>query len=411
MIPLPCLLAYRFLRGSQHNGSLSFMLKLCFLSMSISTCALILVLSIATGFEQATYTKLKGVHTDGIIRANGKPIHFDKIKKVIDDEFKDSIRAISPSNAYSVVTQDSYCEFGPVALLKGVDPLSLKHITIFPTTLIAQREKTEFTKLFTGNSVVIGAKIAEQLGLSLEDTITILFPEAGDQKASNISLGSFQLKIAGIAKTGIEEVDEQLILCSLDLLKDMFPESAITEIGFAYTNSKKAPATLQALRKRFQELEIYSWQDLYPPLVAALALEKYAITAIVILIMLVASMNIASLLLMYIHQKRKVFAICKIMGLSSRSVQLIIILMGIYIAASACLVGMSAAFFIGMFLKQYPIITLPDAYYVSSLPIELCPSFFIGTFFMAVSIGFFVSLIPAYMSTHLQIAATLKSEE
>jgi len=408
-MPLACFLAYRFLRGSQLSGSFAFMLKLCFLGMGVSTCALILVLAIAHGFENATYTTLKGVHADGIIRAKGKALDFEKINRIIQSEFNLSIRALSPSDTFSVMIQDSFGELGPVVYLKGIDPESVQLITPLAAMLIAQREKQRFQELFTENSVIIGAKISQQLGLSVGDTFTVLYPE--EKKTDHLALGSWNVTVAGIVKTGIEEIDEQLVLCSLNLLQRIFPESSITEIGFAYTDSCNAGKTVDLLRKRFFSLEVYSWQDLYPPLVAALALEKYAITAIIILIMLIASMNIASLLLMYIHQKRKVFAVCKMMGLSERTLQSVIILMGTCIAASASLGGIVVAFLIGICLKHFPLISLPDAYYVTSLPVQLSPSFFIGAFCMSLIIGFCISLIPAYALKDLAISTTLREEE
>ena len=70
----------------------------------------------------------------------------------------------------------------------------------------------------------------------------------------------------------------------------------------------KEKQVVESLKKRL-DLEVMSWKDLYSSLVSALILEKYAILFILALVALVASLNIISLLFMYVTQKRTDIAI------------------------------------------------------------------------------------------------------
>lgn len=411
---LELLLAYRFLRGAQENY-LSSIMTLCVVSISIGVCSFLLATSIASGFEQATYEKLKGVHADGLIRGHGKPLDYLKIKQVILKEYKDMIDEISPSDSYSVVTRDVYGDLGPVACLKGVDPRSLAQITRFESALIAQYKNVSFEDLFKDSGVIIGEKIAQQLTVSVGDRLTLFFPETElldrDSERDCMKFGSYQVFVAGIVKTGIEEVDEQIILCSLSLMRDIFPQSAPTEIGFAYGKTGNSKNILRMLRERFSTLEVYSWQDLYPPLVAALALEKYTVACIVFLIMLVASMNMIALLYMYIHKKRKLFAVCRIMGMSDRSLQFIIISMGLYIAALSALIGLLLAFIAGTCIQRFVTIPLPDMYYIGTLPVQMSLLLFIKTFFATLLIGACAGALASIMRPKISVSSTLRSEE
>ena len=106
-MPIEFLLAYRFLRGTRHEQYVSFMVKLCFFGIALSTFALALVLSIAHGFEKATYQKLKGIHADGTLKARGKTLYFEKIKQIIETEFKNSVSALSPTDTQqALIAQD-----------------------------------------------------------------------------------------------------------------------------------------------------------------------------------------------------------------------------------------------------------------------------------------------------------------
>ena len=61
--------------------NISVMIKICFLSILIGTCALTLVAAIMKGFETATHKKLQGVHADITINAYDKAIDYAKLKK------------------------------------------------------------------------------------------------------------------------------------------------------------------------------------------------------------------------------------------------------------------------------------------------------------------------------------------
>ena len=141
------------------------------------------------------------------------------------------------------------------------------------------------------------------------------------------------------------------------------------------------------------------------------SLEKYVLMLILSLITLVASMNMVSLLSMYIHQKRKIFALCIVMGMSTARSSALIIIMGMLIASSASFIGLFAAYLAGIFLQNYPLIKLPDAYYVTELPVELDLNVFLFIGLATLFISFIASWIPARKISMLPISDILRSEE
>ncbi len=405
-MPIGLLLAYRFLRGTRHEQYVSFMVKLCFFGIALSTFALALVLSIAHGFEKATYKKLKGIHADGTLKARGKTLYFEKIKQIIEAEFKSSVSALSPTDTQqALIAQEE--TIGYSLFLKGIDPLTVSQISSLETMLIQKEPGNSFINLFAQDSVLIGSKIAENLSLKVGDSCKLLFVSCLETE----KFDSYTVYIAGIVKTGIEELDEQLMFCSLDLLKKIFPASSITEIGFNISSKAAHKKTIELLKKRFSLLEVVSWEELYPSLVAALTLEKYVLMLILSLITLVASMNMVSLLSMYIHQKRKIFALCIVMGMSTAQSSALIIIMGMLIASSASCLGLVAAYLVGIFLQNYPLIKLPDAYYVTELPVELDLNVFLFIALVTLFISFIASWIPARNISMLPISHILRSEE
>ena len=105
-------------------------------------------------------------------------------------------------------------------------------------------------------------------------------------------------------------------------------------------------------------------------------------------------MSIISLQFMIITAKRQDQAILQSMGMPKKYCTLIFILIGIIISACASISGLISAFTIGSLLQKYPIITLPEAYYVSQLPIIMDWQLFVIIFFMTILLTMSTSFIP-----------------
>jgi len=151
-------------------------------------------------------------------------------------------------------------------------------------------------------------------------------------------------------------------------------------------------------------------EQLYPALLEALKLEKYAMFLILALITLVASMSIISLLFMQITQKRADIAILKSMGLSAGNISKIFLYVGITIAFFGSAIGLGLAFVAGWLLEKYPFIQLPDAYYVSHLPAKMEWPIFIAVFAIVMILSFLSTWIPARRTKKINISRILRFE-
>ena len=200
-----------------------------------------------------------------------------------------------------------------------------------------------------------------------------------------------------------------IFFCSNQFLHDFF-DQGITQININLVPGANESQTIAALKNRFH-LEAYSWKELYPALVSALKLEKYAMFFVLMLIAIVAGMNIVSLLFMYITQKRKDIAILKAYGTPQKTINTIFIVIGIGISASAALGGLLIAYCICLILSIYPFISLPDTYYVSHLPVSMEWNIFGLVFLVILGIGTIASFFSIKKSKSLLIASVLKGDE
>lgn len=405
-------IAWRYLRGPKKESSISVMLKICFLGILIGSCALTLVLGIMNGFEKITHQKLQGIHAQIIMRAYGEPLGLDEIKKVLASEFPE-IRAWSPSDTRQAIIQHPRSDdISNVVMIKGIDPAEEKNTTSLERSITHAMPKEEKTlpAILHSNHLMIGDKLAEFLDLLPGDAAYLLITQDTQSRSKKINLDRINAHIGGTFKTGIDEFDSGIIFCSLSFLEELFPDAQPTQLNIALREDADENQVIERLQNRFK-MEVYSWKDLYPALVSSLKLEKFAMGLILALIILVASMNIVSILFMQITQKRSDIAIFQAIGMSHGSIEQIFILMGMTISLIASIIGIFFALILGFLIERYPIIEIPDAYYVGThLPVALNFSICAGVFALIIIMSLCASVFSARSTRRINISHVLRFE-
>ncbi len=405
------LITLRYIIGSRSDRNISIMLFICFTGIFIGAFSLALIISVMNGFESATYEKLQSIHAQIIMRADSQKLDTQKIGKVLEAEFPE-VAAYSPSTTKQVIIQPPHSDdISNVIAIKAIDPEREQTTSSIAKKIIASYDNTNqlTTSVTDSGSILIGNKLAQALNLSPGDTVRLMFIQEDTVKGKKVSLSEHEATIGGIFSTGIEEFDSAMGLATFPFIKAMFPDTGATQINLLLKPASDEAAIIEKLQYRFG-LELFSWKDLYPALVSALKLEKYAMFLILSLITLVASMNIISLLFMYIIKKRPDIAIYKAMGMSEKTIFAIFLSIGMSIACVATLLGLAAAYGSALLLQHYPFITLPDTYYVTHLPAEVHPISFILIFILVMLMSFIATAIPVWRIRRINISEILRYE-
>ncbi len=404
-------LAWRYLRGPKQERAISVMLKVCFLGILIGSCALTLVLGVMNGFEKETHLKLQGIHAQIIMRAHGQLLALNEIEPIFKAEFPE-IRAWSPSDTQQAIIQHPGSDdISTVIILKGIDPAQEEKVSVLNHKIISSTHNNHqsLPQILTKNHLLIGEGLAENLNLFPRDKAHLLITQDTHSRSKKINLERVDASIGGTFKTGIDEFDTGVVFCTLSFLEEIFPDAGATQLNISLHAHVDEKAVIERLKTRFN-MEVYSWQELYPALVSALKLEKYAMGLILALIMLVASMNIISLLFMQITQKRGDIAILQAMGMSHAAIESIFIGIGMTISAAASAIGVLIALILGFFIHRYPLIELPDVYYVTHLPVEFDASICFSVFALILIMSFCATIFSARSTRKINISNVLRFE-
>lgn len=404
-------IARRYIRGTSMEKNIARMVKVSFLSIFIGSFALALMSAIMRGFEHATHEKMQSIHAPITIRAyHDEPLDYEALASTLENEFP-VVQAFGPMSTHQVIVQaENSDDITNIIALKGISPDKEALITSLNQKIISTvHGNNALGDALQGNHILIGNKLAQSLNVKIGDTIKILFTRDEESRSRRITLNTAQARIGGIFNTGIEEFDAGLALSHIDYFDTIFPDSGIIAVDLKLQPNSNEDAVITALKKRLN-LDVYSWKDLYPALVAALKLEKIAMFLILTLIIIVATMNIISLLFMQITQKRGDIAILKAMGLSDLACRTIFMYMGMGISCIACSAGLLCATVASYLLEHYPFISLPDAYYVSHVPARMELSSLLLVFAVIMTIAFVITWLTANSIRKINISQVLRFE-
>ncbi|MBT3903353.1 ABC transporter permease [bacterium] len=132
---------------------------------------------------------------------------------------------------------------------------------------------------------------------------------------------------------------------------------------------------------------------------------------ILILIMLVACTTIVSLMFMQITRRTRDIAILRSMGAGPGMIRAIFTLYGLLITTVATTLGIAIATLIGTIVSYYRLIKLPDAYFVTHLPIDIQPWWIVAIFVLCIFMSLCAILLPLTRLNNHSLAEIIKADQ
>jgi lipoprotein-releasing system permease protein len=170
------------------------------------------------------------------------------------------------------------------------------------------------------------------------------------------------------------DYDMNLIFFNIHKAQEISGSGArISALSIKLDNVYFAPVVKRELQARMgYEYTYKTWMEQNQNFFAALKLEKLTMFIILTLIILVASFNIISTLIVMVVEKTKDIGILKAIGMSSRDINRIFMIQGLTIGFVGTFAGTLGGIILCYLLKTYQFIKLPqDVYYIDKLPVSL----------------------------------------
>ena len=362
----------RFYNRSKVYGKYLGILSM--LGMGVGCFAIIISISVMNGFENIVHQKLKGFEGDIRVFQN---IYDPKWEKI------DGVKKIIPFMERKIVLQAN--DVTRVVSMKAVDE------EIMP----------EFYEIFLrgkfprAGEIILGQDLAYRLGTEVGQEVYASSPI--DHTIGFTTPYKKRFKVSGVFSTKVLNYDDQIVFGTLGDGKMLFSRKKKID-GYDIRVDRNFP--IEKVKKRINsmirpEFSATTWDEQNKSLVDAMKIERYATIVVLSLIFVVSTFNLVSNLSLISIQKTKEIGILLTMGASRKSIQHIIMILGIRRAGTGALFGFFTGYIIVNVQRQFSIIPLPtEVYFLDSLPMTL----YFNDIILVLLVSFSFILIASFFS-------------
>jgi lipoprotein-releasing system permease protein len=398
----------RYLRAKRKQKFISLITIISILGVAVGVLALIVVLSVYTGFTEGLRDQIIGVNAHALVQRYGTTItDTDTVRAEV--ESVQGVEATTPYIYGQALISSRANSSGIV--LRGIDAASAMRVINIGTKMLAGK----LLDLDTPQKVpgiVLGRDMATQLQVWVGNKIRLISPN-GPLSPMGVLPKVRTCQVVGIFETGMFEYDSTMGYVSLATARSLTDlrqgvhgiEVKVSKIDQA---GPIARAVQQALGSGYQ---VRDWMQLNRNLFAGLKLEKMGLFIALDLIILVAALNIISALIMVVMEKTRDIAILKSMGATTRSIMRIFFYQGMVIGICGTILGVAGGLGLCGLLSRYKIIELPpNVYPMSTMPIKVVPFDVSLIAISAILITLLATLYPSWKASKVRPAEALSYE-
>ena len=331
--------AWRYLRNKRKNGGVALIAIISFAAVTMAVFALITVMSVMNGFRGELLGRLLGFN--GHVYAQGPLINGPDRPGVIS-----RIRAVPGVTQAAPMVEAQAMVIGPSqvtgAIVRGVTPEDLRGMKMISDNIKRGSIEGFGQGEYGGDIVLIGDRMARNLGLSVGDAITLISP-SGPATAFGTSTREKDYTVGGIFSVGMSQFDESFVYMALPQAQLFFGrDTAVDYIEIKLVDPDKAKAIKPVIEQASGPgAFVQDWMDKNNSYFNALQVERKVMRLILFMIVAIATLNIISALVMLVKNKGRDIAILRTIGAGQGAILRIFVMAGASIGVAGTLAGLT----------------------------------------------------------------------
>ncbi len=394
--------AWRYFRAKKSANAINIIAWVTTAVIAFATCCQILVLSVFNGFEDLVKSLYTTFYSDiKISPASGKTFFLSgqKINELKNLSYISKISAIAEEKALLRNGENQ-----TVIYLKGVDSNYnfISHLSGKITRGTYETGDTDKPLM------IMGSGIQNATGISLNplfntDPIIVILPKNNVQSSDPLeSLSEGLIQPAGVFSVQ-QDFDNQFAITNIGFVKQQlgFKDDEYSSLSISLKNGIKPESVKADLQKILGNR--YLVQTKYEQnanLYSTMQLEKWAIFAVLTLILIVAAFNMISSLTMLVLEKKRDISILSAMGASQNLIRKIFLSEGILLGVIGGGIGICLAAIICILQLNFHLIPMQGgSFLIDYFPVKMLWTDFVLVAITAISISILAAIFPAYSAS------------
>jgi lipoprotein-releasing system permease protein len=377
MNPLEFSFAWRYLRSRRGSRLLSLISVIAIGGVMVAVSALIVIIGVMNGLQNDLREKILIGSPDVRVLTVGADMVMSSWEKQRDRvaAMRPGVQAVSPFVHGQAIINAGH-KYSEGTFYMGIEP---SRPGLVPVTRIRSTSRAgDFGFATTDGKqrgVVLGNRLAERLQVTPGiDSVTMISAGSGqlDPVTGAPIPHSEKFEVTGIFETGMYEYDNSYVFMSLASAQALGQlGNSVTGLEVRTRTRDEAPHVARTIEDTLGfPYRTDDWQAQNSQLFHALKLEKFGMTFILLLIVLVAAFNIVSTLTMVVTDKTREIGILRAMGMPARSIRRIFFAQGVVIGLVGTLAGLVLGLVASLAIDRYKIIALdPSVYFIDHLPV------------------------------------------
>jgi lipoprotein-releasing system permease protein len=407
------MLSLRYLRARRREGFISVIAGFSFLGIMLGVATLIIVMAVMNGFRQELLDKILGLNGHLRIQPLDSPLtDWQAVAGRVT--MVPGVRLAAPVVEGQALASSPFNANGVLA--RGIRRLDLVRLGSIANN-IRQGTLDGFDE---GQGLAIGSGLAKQLSVHAGDNITLVAPRgAVTPMGTTPRIKSY--KVAAVFEIGMSEYDAAFVYMPLPEAQAYFNRAGdVTAIEIYVDNPDRVDRYREAISEAAQRpIDMIDWRQRNATFFSALQVERNVMFLILTLIVLVATLNIVSGLIMLVKDKGQDIAVIRTMGATRGAIMRIFLITGASIGVVGTLIGLVVGTVICLnvesirqFLSWVTRIELfpPTIYYLYRLPADMDVGETAAVVIMAMTLSFLATLYPSWRAARLDPVEALRYE-
>ncbi len=409
--PFERMIARRYLLPGRGEAFIALVASISIGVVMLSVAMLVIVMSVMNGFRAELIDKIVGVNGHAIVQAYGGRL----------DNWQDILKEVQDTPG---VTEAS-------PLIE--QPLLVTYNGRVEAVLVRGQTQPDIAKLkdkvVAGNLsllrpdagvVAIGARLAENIGARVGDTITVINP-AGRSTPFGTVPRQVGYQVAAIFEVGLYDYDNSFVIMPIpDAQTLLLTGDQIGMIEVTTNDPENVTEILAPVTKKLQgQAVVADWKTINSSIFEALQVERVAMFFALSFMVLVAAFNILSSLVMLVRAKTRDIAIMRTMGATRKSLLKIFVTTGFTVGAIGTLAGLIFGFVV-LYFRESIVRVIgfatgqnlwdPQVRFLSTLPSRTDPFEIMGIVALALILSFLATLYPAFKASSTDPVQVLRYE-